>query len=171
MTKPTVQASRPNCRIVRFSETPLIISVHWTNENLAMREFHRVLKPGGWFATIWNPRAIKFNPVLIQIEEALDHLVPGLERVSSGRSTFTIELQRHFIDAPNRRMPIYMEGYYTERMSLERYLGIWRSVNDVQRQAGPRRCEQFRTYIESRLAILSEIEATYQTRLWAVQKS
>ena len=34
-------------------------SFHWTNPNLSLPEFHRILKPNRFFTIIWNPRDIK----------------------------------------------------------------------------------------------------------------
>ena len=33
-------------------------SFHWANFDAATREFHRILRPGGWFTALWNPRLI-----------------------------------------------------------------------------------------------------------------
>jgi|APSaa5957512535_1039671.scaffolds.fasta_scaffold95052_1 ubiquinone/menaquinone biosynthesis C-methylase UbiE len=144
-------------------------SFHWPDEAAAMSEFHRVLRPGGWFAALWNTRYIEASPLLVEIEAELHNIVPDLNRVSSGRSEFTAGLTSRLLAAQGWGAPVYIEGYHTERMSRARYLGIWRSVNDVQQQAGPERFQRFLDYIEDRLSDHDEVDAVYQTRLWAVQ--
>lgn len=34
-------------------------SFHWANFDLATQEFNRVLRPGGRFTALWNPRLIR----------------------------------------------------------------------------------------------------------------
>ena len=64
-------------------------SFHWANFETATKEFHRVLRPGGQFTALWNPRLIEVNPLLIEIEAYLDTLRHNIKRVSSGRSGVT----------------------------------------------------------------------------------
>ena len=146
-------------------------SFHWTDFSAALAEFYRVLQPGGWFAALWNPRFIEASPLLVEIEQKLFEMVPDLKRVSSGRSEFTSSLSERLMAAPNWAMPVYLESYHIEPMSCERYIGIWRSVNDVQQQAGPKRFAQFLDYVQDRLSDVEEIEAASVTRAWAVQRT
>ena len=59
-------------------------SFHWADFDKATAEFHRVLRPGGRFVALWNPRLIETNPVLVDIENYLNTLRPDIKRVSSG---------------------------------------------------------------------------------------
>ena len=34
-------------------------SFHWADTLQALEEFHRILRPGGFFTAIWNPRLLK----------------------------------------------------------------------------------------------------------------
>ncbi len=59
-------------------------SFHWTQFERALEEFHRLLRPGGWFTCLWNPRAVEMHPITLDIERAIERIVPELERKSSG---------------------------------------------------------------------------------------
>ena len=58
-------------------------SFHWPNFAAAVREFSRILKPGGLFMALWNTRCYESNPLLAEIEGFLHKLVPDIKRVSS----------------------------------------------------------------------------------------
>ena len=109
--------------------------------------------------------------VVREMEGRRHSLVPDVNRGSAGRSEWTAGLPARLLANREWGEPVYMEGYHTERMSRARYLGIWRSVNDVQQQAGPERFQNFLDYIEDRLSGHDEVDAVDQTRLWAVQRA
>jgi ubiquinone/menaquinone biosynthesis C-methylase UbiE len=111
-------------------------SFHWTDFDRAVKEFYRVLRPEGWFAALWNTRLVEFNPMLVEIENKLKEIVPDLKRVSSGRSEFCDNLTEHLLESGKFIDVIYMEAMHLERMAPDRYIGIWKSVNDVRVQAG-----------------------------------
>ena len=71
-------------------------SFHWANFETATAEFHRVLRAGGRFTALWNPRLIEVNPLLVEIEAHLEKLRPNIKRVSSGRSGITETLTEQF---------------------------------------------------------------------------
>jgi len=145
-------------------------SLHWADFDKACDEFHRILRPGGVFAALWNPRLIEVNPLLVEIEAQIALLKPGIERVSSGRSGFTERLTDMLIAKPQFSEVLYLEGRHSVHQTPAQYLGVWRSVNDLQVQLGAELFRQFLDFIEHRIAGLETIETTYVTRAWAARR-
>jgi len=145
-------------------------SLHWADFDKACDEFSRILRPGGLFVALWNPRLIETNPLLVEIEAELARLKPDLKRVSSGRSGITDHLTEmlsakpHFIDV------LYLEGRHCVQQTPEQYIGAWRSVNDLQVQLGPELFHQFLDFAKKRIAGREAIETTYLTRAWAARR-
>lgn len=145
-------------------------SFHWVDFDAGMREFYRVLRPNGWFVALWNPREVGANAVLVEIEQEITRLKPELRRVSSGRSDFIARLARRLASAPGFGDLLYLEGRHVARQSVEQYLGLWESTNDVPAQLGETLFSRFLGYARDRLAGHSEVETTYVTRAWAIRR-
>ena len=145
-------------------------SFHWANFTAATYKFHRVLRPGGLFTALWNSWLIEANPLLVEIELHLDTLQPNIKRVSSGRSRITQTLTEQLWASPYFDDVIYLEGRHVIEMSPDRYLGVWRSVNDLRVQLGPDKFDAFMDFVEQRIAGLKVIEATYLTRAWSARR-
>jgi len=145
-------------------------SFHWVDFENATQEFYRVLRPGGRFTALWNPRLIEVNPLLVEIEAYLETLRPNIKRVSSGRSGITETLTEKLWSSPYFEDVIYLEGRHTIKMSPERYLGAWRSVNDLRVQLGPEKFDSFIDFVNKRIADKKVIEATYWTRAWSASR-
>jgi SAM-dependent methyltransferase len=145
-------------------------SFHWADFDTATKEFHRVLRPRGRFTALWNPRLIEVNPLLAEIEAHLDTLRPNIKRISSGRSGITETLTEQLWSSPCFEDVVYLEGRHVIEMSPERYLGAWRSVNDLRVQLGPEKFDAFLTFVDQRIAGLQVIEATYLTRAWSARR-
>jgi SAM-dependent methyltransferase len=145
-------------------------SFHWANFDSATREIHRVLRSGGRFTALWNPRLIEVNPLLVEIEAHLDTLRPNIKRVSSGRSGITETLTEKFSACPYFDGVVYLEGRHVITMTPDRYLGAWRSVNDLRVQLGPENFDAFLSFVAGRIQGLKFIEATYLTRAWSVRR-
>lgn len=145
-------------------------SFHWADFDTATKEFHRVLRVGGRFTALWNPRLIEVNPLLVEIEAHLDTLRPNIKRVSSGRSGITETLTEQLWASPYFEDVVYLEGRHVIEMTPERYLGAWRSVNDLRVQLGPEKFDAFLGFVEQRIAGLKIIQATYLTRAWSARR-
>jgi ubiquinone/menaquinone biosynthesis C-methylase UbiE len=146
-------------------------SFHWANFEKACEEFHRILRPGGLFVALWNPRLIETNPLLVEIEEQITRLKPDVKRVSSGRSGITERLTEMLSAKPQFTDVLYLEGRHSVQQTPEQYLGAWRSVNDLRVQLGPELFNQFLDLTEKRIAGLTAIETTYLTRAWAARRA
>jgi ubiquinone/menaquinone biosynthesis C-methylase UbiE len=146
-------------------------SLHWADFDKACDEFHRILRPGGVFVALWNPRLIEANPLLVEIEAQIRRLKPDVRRVSSGRSGITEHLadmlgaKSQFVDV------LYLEGRHSIRQTPEQYIGAWRSVNDLQVQLGSELFRTFLDWTERRVEDLTAIETTYVTRAWAARRA
>lgn len=145
-------------------------SFHWVDFDRATQEFHRLLRTGGRFTALWNPRLIEVNPLLVEIEAHLNTLRPNIKRVSSGRSGITETLTEQLWGSQYFDDVIYLEGRHVIAMTPERYLGAWRSVNDLRVQLGPEKFEVFLAFVERRVTGLDVIEATYMTRAWSARR-
>lgn len=145
-------------------------SFHWANTEEALEEFHRILKPGGYFTAIWNPRNIEGNELHEKIEKMIADELPGLKRVSSGAKNNIGDIESKLLSTPYFGNLIFVEAAYDITMSKERYLGAWRSVNDIQAQAGPEKFKTIMKSIEDIISSYDEIIVPYKSRAWTVQR-
>jgi SAM-dependent methyltransferase len=145
-------------------------SFHWVDFEQGCREFQRVLRPGGRFVALWNPRLIEANPFLVEIEAEIARLKPDIRRVSSGRSGLTERLTDRLWATPGFDDVIYIEARHVARQTPAQYLGAWRSVNDLQVQLGPELFERFMRHVDGKVAGLPAIETTYLTRAWLARR-
>lgn len=146
-------------------------SFHWVERLKGLKEFHRVLRPGGYFTAIWNPRDLERSPLHLKIEERIYEIAPEIKRVSSGSSKYTGDLHTDLISTGDFKDCFFIEANHEVAMSKERYLGAWRSVNDIQAQAGPERFEKIMLAIEEQIRDLKEVVVPYKTRSWTVQRT
>jgi ubiquinone/menaquinone biosynthesis C-methylase UbiE len=144
-------------------------SFHWTDPQRSLPEFHRILKPGGFFTALWNPRDLESSELHRDIERMVHERVPGLKRVSSGGKAYTQGLEQTLVSTGHFAHLVFCEGAHQVSMTPERYLGAWRSVNDIQAQAGPEAFEGLMAALTERVSALPEVVVPYRTRAWTVQ--
>lgn len=144
-------------------------SFHWADSALAMKEFYRILVPGGFFTAIWNPRDIESSELHTRIEDVVYSEVPGMQRVSSGKRISTEEMKEKMLDGGYFRNILFVEAPHVEFMTKERYMNTWKSVNDIQVQAGENGFRRILDRIETIIQEFDEIEVPYRSRSWTVQ--
>ena len=141
-------------------------SFHWTDHRKSLKEFHRILRPGGFFTALWNPRDVENDELQKAVQEIINKHVPEAKRVSSGSSKYTLDLDKKLVSTGHFADVIFLEAKHTEIMSPERYLGAWRSVNDIQAQAGPVKFKEIMTHIGKLVKGKKEVALLYKTRAW-----
>ncbi len=144
-------------------------SFHWADSEQAVREFYRILVPGGFFTAIWNPRDIESSELHKRIEDAVYSEVPGMKRVSSGKAIKTEEMKKKLLSGGYFKDILFVESPHVEIMTKERYMNTWKSVNDIQVQAGEVGFQRILSKIEKIIEELDEIEVPYLSRSWTVQ--
>lgn len=144
-------------------------SFHWVDFDKGIKEFTRVLRDKGVFCALWNPRLIEVNPLLVEIENKLYEMAPQIKRVSSGRAGFTGKLFDSLLATGCFSDVVYLEGRHTVKQTLDEYIGVWWSVNDIRAQAGEATFSAFMNYVTDRIKDEPFIETTYLTRAWAAR--
>lgn len=145
-------------------------SFHWTDPTKSLPEFSRVLKPGGYFTAIWNPRNIGSSKLHTEIEDIIYKISPNIQRVSSGSKSHTKNWDEILTSTGHFKDVILMEVDHTEIMSINRYMGAWRSVNDIRAQAGEEKFNLILKTIEDKIKHMKEITVPYKMRAWTSQK-
>ncbi len=143
-------------------------SFHWANTEEALAEFHRILKPGGFFTAIWNPRDIDGYELHEQIEQVIYEVVPNMKRVSSGAKNNVGDIEKKLLSTGKFTNLIFTEAAHSVTMSKERYLGVWRSVNDIRVQAGEEKFALILTKIAEIISPYENIVVPYRSRAWTV---
>jgi SAM-dependent methyltransferase len=142
-------------------------SFHWTNFAAATREFHRLLRPRGQFTALWNSRLIEANPLLVEIEAHLSAMRPNIKRASTDMKETLCE---QLWSSPWFEDVVYIEGQHDIIMTPERYLGVWRSVNELRVQLGEKQFDAFLQFVGQRVSGQRSIKATYTTRAWSARR-
>lgn len=144
-------------------------SFHWADTPVALREFHRILRPGGFFTAVWNPRNIESSPLHTGIEAKIREMVPNLKRVSSGSRANMRDMEKKLLSTEYFTDLFLLEAPHEAVMSKERYMGAWRSVNDIQAQAGEALFEEVLKMIEGEISRLDQVVVPYLTRAFTVR--
>ncbi len=131
---------------------------------LALKESARILKPGGWFACMWNHRQLD-DEIQARIEDIIKDRVPGY-----GYGTRR-EDQAGIIDASGLFGPVvHLDSRVIHDQSIAECVEAWRSHATLERQAGAS-FGAVVTAIEEYLVSLkiSTIHIPYSTNIWVSQ--
>lgn len=141
-------------------------SFNVTDRLAALKETHRILKPLGWFACIWNHRDLN-DPIQSGIEDVIKNVIPDYQYGSRRADQTSVIIESGLFDAVQ---PV--EGYVRHAVSLDDCINAWRSHATLHRQAG----EKF-NYVADAIALFlkktgkSIIEIPYKTQGWIARKS
>ena len=144
---------------------------HWTDAPVALQEFQRILRPGGFFTAIWNPRNLESSAFHMDIERSIQQMVPNLKRVSSGSRANMRDMEGKLLSTSFFEDLFLIEAPYEVVMSPERYMGAWRSVNDIHAQAGDELFAQVLTTIEEKIQGMDQIVVPYLSRAFTVRST
>ena len=112
--------------------------------------------------------------MLKSIENEIKAMIPTLSRVSSGLQN-TKDWQSVLTSTGDFKDCVYMQMPYSETMSKERYIGVWKSVNDIQAQAinygGEKLWEDILSMIENKIKDKQDIKQQYIIRAFVAKST
>ncbi len=130
----------------------------------ALIETHRILKPHGWFACMWNHRDLD-DPIQERIEEII------ARTISSYGYGVRREDQEEVINATGLFDHVHqIEGHVIHRQAVSDCVEAWRSHATLQRQAGEKFTaivDEIEAYLQS--LSIAMIAIPYTTRIWMAQ--
>ena len=127
----------------------------------ALKETARILKPGGWFACMWNHRRLD-DPIQKKIETIISERVPSYSYGTRREDqTAVIETSSLFRDV------VRISSDVIHEQSVNECVEAWRSHATLSRQAGTA-FDDIINSIEKYLASLNEnsILVPYSTNVW-----
>lgn len=134
-------------------------SFNVVDRSRALTESARLLKPGGWFACLWNHRDLT-DPLQADIENRIKSLLPDYTHgVRRDDQASVIDSHPDFVAVQ------YIECAFTKRVSVSDYLEAWRSHATLSRQSEGK----MPSVISAIFEVLGErkyLDVPYHTRIW-----
>jgi SAM-dependent methyltransferase len=136
-------------------------SFNVTERGQALVETARILRPGGWFACMWNHRDLD-EPTQSAIERTIRGHLPGYDYGTRREDQTAVIAQSGLFEDGER-----IEGPVRHTQSIVDWVDAWRSHATLQRQAGA----AFGAIVDEIDALLTasgktEIVVPYTTRIW-----
>ena len=107
----------------------------------------------------------------MDIEQTIQEMVPHLKRVSSGSRANMQDMEGKLLSTPFFADMFLIEAPHQAVMSKKRYMGAWRSVNDIHAQAGDELFEQILVMIEEKIGDRGEIVVPYLSRAFTARST
>lgn len=149
-----------------FVMTTFGSSFNVTDRGLALAEAARILKPGGWFACMWNHRDLE-DPIQARIEAIVKEIIPGYS-YGTRREDQTEVINQSGLFGPVETI----SEVVSHRQGVDDCIEAWRSHATLERQAGenfPRVVREIEKYLRGLGTAF--LDVPYTTRIWAAAKA
>lgn len=135
-----------------------------TDRQKALAETKRILKPGGWFACMWNHRDLS-DPLQAKIEAVIKHYVPDYSYGIRREDQTDVIMESNMFDSIQS-----FSGKVIHKVPVEDVIEGWRSHGTVHRQAK----ERFDKIIEEIAVVIKAEKADfitipYATNVWCAK--
>ena len=107
---------------------------------------------------------------IMEIEQIVYDEIPQLKRVSSGSRSKAKKWENIINDSGYFKNTVYTEISFDEEIPKDRYIGAWKSVNDIRVQAGEDGFKRIISNIKDKLKSFDLIQVPYKNTAWTAQK-
>lgn len=139
-------------------------SFNVVDQGKALQESARLLRPGGWFACLWNHRDLT-DALQQAAEEIILSCLPDYDYGTRRQDQVQVIDDSGFFGEVQK-----IEARFLRELDALTYVDAWRSHATLARQSGDL-FPKIIGAIEELVSGLNMIEVPYQTRIWYVRKS
>lgn len=161
---------KPLLESKKYNLVTMASSFHWPDTNLVLKEFDRILKDDGVFAALWNLRLTERSPIESKIQIILTEKYNLKSRVSSGLSDIASNLRDILSDNGIFKSVLYVDAVEFIKRTCKKYMGAWRSVNDIQVELGAKNFAELLGGVEKIISNFPNVKVHYLTRAWIASK-
>lgn len=145
-------------------------SLHWVDFDLGCLEVNRILRPGGHFAALWNPRKTNSDPIVNAVDAELAKLSSQFISSSPSRGVNFSSLAKRLKSTGYFSKVAYVECSRAEKLSPAHYLGQLRSATQWHTDLGTVAFNDFLRSIRDMVFSAESITVTRTTIAWICQK-
>jgi len=139
-------------------------SFNVTDRAQALKETHRLLRSGGWFACMWNHRDLD-DPIQVDVENIIRSFIPNYDYGTRREDQTRVIVESGLFDTPFR-----IEAPVLHTVEVADWVEAWRSHATLDRQSNGRLNEivdAIQAYFDKRGD--REIVVPYTTRIWVAR--
>lgn len=142
---------------------------HWTDPNISLPEFHRILREEGYITLLWNPLWKEGDPTQEAIERIIQKNVPDFSRsFRNGENSSNLILGSNLF-----KEVFEIRAIDYKIVPRDNYLMAWRAANHLKTEADKKGPNTFDTIIHEMEELLSDTETVkvpYLTKSWTAKK-
>jgi ubiquinone/menaquinone biosynthesis C-methylase UbiE len=143
-------------------------SFHWYNHKKCLRQFLKFIKPAGFVILAWNPRVTAKSFVENKIQKLLKNKYKIIKRYSSGKYIKKKNIIKIFKNSSFKFLKYY-SCVDKKRISINKYIGAWKSVNDVQVQLGQKKFFEFLHDVKKIIKNISYVDVYYENKFFILK--
>jgi ubiquinone/menaquinone biosynthesis C-methylase UbiE len=145
-------------------------SFHWYNHKKCLKQFLKVINPAGFIILAWNPRVTTKSIVENKIQKVLETKYKIKKRYSSGKYIKKKNIINIFKNSSFKFIKYYSQ-VDKKKISINKYLGAWKSVNDIQVQLGKKKFFEFLHDIKKIIKNISYVDVYYESKFFILKNT
>ncbi|WFU51755.1 class I SAM-dependent methyltransferase [Sinorhizobium terangae] len=163
-------AEATTLRSADFSWVCVGNSYHWMKREAALREFHRILRPGGIISVIFNLSDFDADDFQARIEEEIRRRAPDIKRARPPIEAAMEKLEEDLDSSGLFESCVRLTARHIVEMSITNYLASWNTSHDLRSQMSTEEWSDLLAFIEDASKKRGQLSLVFKTSAWTAEK-